>query len=102
MNLSNEQDKKEITMNELNCVAEKIIEVMIEKKESESKILETRNYLVDLNPYETIHIKMLLDKHGEISLTEKLYISYDELMTIRDVMDRIFWMASCEEENHEG
>lgn len=78
-------------MFELNCIAEEIIAVMVEKKESESNILKMREYLVDLNAYESILEKGILNEDGEARLIEKLSITHDELIVIRDVIGRIFW-----------
>jgi len=87
-------------MSKLNCIAEKIIEVMIEKNESKSNIFETREYLKDLSDLESIHEKILLDRDGEIKLCEKLFITHDELWSMRNIMGKIFWMLNCEKEGN--
>lgn len=78
-------------MSELNPIAKKIIEVMVETEKSETHIQEMRDYLKGETDYETIFDSLILDTDDKKLLAEKLCISYEKFHSLKMIMSEIYF-----------
>jgi len=83
-------------MSELNPIAKKIIEVMIETEKSEAHIQEMQDYFKDETDYETIFSSSILNIDDRKILAEKLCISYEKFHSLKMTMSEIYFNLNYE------